>query len=92
MDALTVESSDCAPIATAPTFTIEIVLSLAIFWPHVCPCSSDVDVKRNVLLLKGKQWLDIPIVYNGGSRAVLAIEKGAGGERAFKDAFAAWGQ
>jgi hypothetical protein len=54
--------------------------------------ASDVDLKRNVLLLKGKEWLDIPIVYNGGSRAVLAIEKGADGERAFKDAFAAWGE
>jgi len=54
--------------------------------------ANDVDMKRNVLLLKGKQWLDIPIVYDGGKRAVLAIEKGADGERAFKDAFAVWGQ
>jgi hypothetical protein len=54
--------------------------------------AADVDTKRNVLLLKGKEWLDIPIVYSGGSRAVLAIEKGVDGERAFKDAFAAWGQ
>jgi hypothetical protein len=54
--------------------------------------AGDVDAKRNVLLLKGKEWIDIPIVYSGGSRAVLAIEKGADGERAFKDAFAAWGQ
>jgi hypothetical protein len=54
--------------------------------------ASDVDLKRNLLLLKGKQWLDIPIVYDNGNRAVLAIEKGADGERTFKDAFAAWGQ
>ncbi|CCD89600.1 conserved protein of unknown function [Bradyrhizobium sp. ORS 285] len=54
--------------------------------------ASEVDTKRNVLLLKGKEWIDIPIVYNGGSRAVLAIEKGAEGDRAFKDAFSAWGQ
>jgi len=54
--------------------------------------AGDVDMKRNVLLLKGKEWFDIPIVYSGGSRAVLAIEKGADGERAFKDAFTAWGQ
>ena len=54
--------------------------------------ATDVDMKRNVLLLKGKEWFDIPIVYSTGSRAVLAIEKGADGERAFKDAFAAWGQ
>jgi hypothetical protein len=54
--------------------------------------SGDVDMKRNVLLLKGKEWFDIPIVYSSGSRAVLAIEKGADGDRAFKEAFAAWGQ
>ncbi|MGJ4886760.1 helicase [Bradyrhizobium sp. HKCCYLRH3099] len=54
--------------------------------------AGEVDAKRNVLLLKGKEWIDIPIVYNGGSRAVLAIEKGADGDRAFKDAFSAWGQ
>ncbi|BAM87618.1 conserved hypothetical protein [Bradyrhizobium oligotrophicum S58] len=54
--------------------------------------AGEVDTKRNVLLLKGKEWIDIPIVYSGGSRAVLAIEKGADGERAFKDAFTAWGQ
>jgi len=54
--------------------------------------AGDVDMKRNVLLLKGKEWFDIPIVYSGGSRAVLAIEKGADGERAFKDAFTAWGE
>ncbi|GLH78826.1 hypothetical protein SSBR45G_37350 [Bradyrhizobium sp. SSBR45G] len=54
--------------------------------------ANEVDKTRNVLLLKGKEWIDIPIVYNGGSRAVLAIEKGAEGERAFTDAFTAWGQ
>lgn len=54
--------------------------------------AGEVDTKRNVLLLKGKEWIDIPIIYSGGGRAVLAIEKGADGERAFKDAFTAWGQ
>jgi hypothetical protein len=52
----------------------------------------DVDMKRNIQLLKGKQWFDILIVFNNGDRAILTIEKGADGERAFKDAFAAWGQ
>jgi hypothetical protein len=54
--------------------------------------AADADMKRNVQLLKDLQWFDIPIVYSSGRRAILAIEKGAGGERAFKDAFAAWGQ
>jgi hypothetical protein len=54
--------------------------------------ATDVDMKRNIQLLKDKQWFYIPIVYNSGDRALLEIEKGADGERAFKDAFAAWGQ
>jgi hypothetical protein len=32
------------------------------------------------------------MVYNNGRRAILAIEKGAPGERIFTEAFAAWGQ
>ena len=39
-----------------------------------------------------QERFDIPIVYGNGRRAILAIEKGTPGERAFADAFAAWGQ
>jgi len=50
------------------------------------------DVQRNVDLLKSRPWFDIPIVYNNGGRAILALEKGSPGDRAFADAFAAWGK
>ena len=50
----------------------------------------DADVQRNVQLLKDQPWFDIPIVYNNGGRAILALEKGPPGDRAFADAFAAW--
>ncbi len=50
----------------------------------------DADVQRNVELLKDRPWFDIPIVYNNGGRAILAMEKGPPGDRAFADAFAAW--
>jgi len=52
----------------------------------------DVDVQRNMQLLKDRPWFDIPIVYNNGGRAILALEKGPSGDRAFADAFAAWGE
>jgi hypothetical protein len=51
----------------------------------------DADLQRNVQLLKSRPWFDIPIVYNNGGRAILALEKGPPGDRAFADAFAAWG-
>ena len=50
----------------------------------------DADVQRNTDLLKTRPWFDIPIVYNNGGRAILALEKGPPGDRAFADAFAAW--
>ncbi|HYW59545.1 MAG TPA: hypothetical protein VE909_03400, partial [Xanthobacteraceae bacterium] len=52
----------------------------------------DSEMQRNVALLKGRPWFDVPIVYNDGRRAILAVEKGTPGERAFGDAFAAWRQ
>jgi hypothetical protein len=54
--------------------------------------SSEVDLARNIALLKERPWFDIPIVYNNNKRAILAVEKGTPGERAFQDAFRAWGQ
>lgn len=52
----------------------------------------EMEKTRNIGLLKERAWLDIPMVYNNGRRAILAIEKGAPGERIFTEAFAAWGQ
>jgi hypothetical protein len=52
----------------------------------------DADVQRNMQLLKDRPWFDVPIVYNNGGRAILALEKGPSGDRAFTDAFAAWGK
>jgi hypothetical protein len=52
----------------------------------------DSDRARNLQLLKERSWFDIPLVYANQRRAIIAIEKGAPGERAFGDAFAAWGE
>jgi hypothetical protein len=52
----------------------------------------DADRSRNLQLLKERSWFDVPLVYTNQRRAIIAIEKGAPGERAFGDAFAAWGE
>jgi hypothetical protein len=52
----------------------------------------EADVQRNIQLLKERGWFDIPVVYNNNRRAILALEKGTPGERAFAEAFAAWKQ
>jgi hypothetical protein len=50
------------------------------------------DRVRNLQLLKERSWFDIPLVYTNQRRAIIAIEKGSPGERAFNDAFATWGE
>ena len=52
----------------------------------------EADRARNIQLLKERTWFDVPLVYTNQRRAIIAIEKGAPGERAFNDAFAAWGE
>jgi hypothetical protein len=54
--------------------------------------SLESDMQRNIQLLKERSWFDIPIVYNNNRRAILAMEKGTPGEKAFNDAFATWKQ
>lgn len=54
--------------------------------------ATESDQQRNIQLLKERGWFDIPVVYNNGRRAILAIEKGNPGDKAFADAFGAWGQ
>jgi len=52
----------------------------------------DTDRSRNLQLLKERSWFDVPLVYVNQRRAIIAIEKGAPGDRAFNEAFAAWGE
>jgi len=52
--------------------------------------SVEVDVQKNLKLLKERPWFELPILFNNGRRAILAVEKGASGEEAFKMVFAAW--
>jgi hypothetical protein len=53
--------------------------------------AKESDMKRNLELLKARAWFDIPVVYEDGRRAILAVEKGIIGERALNDALARWG-
>jgi len=52
----------------------------------------DSDRARNLQFLKERSWFDVPLVYVNQRRAIIAIEKGSPGERAFNDAFAMWGE
>jgi hypothetical protein len=54
--------------------------------------TAEADMQRNVQLLKERPWFDIPVAFDDGRRAIIAVEKGPGGERVFSEAFAAWEQ
>lgn len=46
--------------------------------------------KTNLDLLKNRNWIDIPVVYRNGRRALLTMEKGPTGTDAFNKAIAEW--
>jgi hypothetical protein len=48
------------------------------------------DITRNTENMLKQSWIDIPIRFANGRRAVVAIEKGFVGEKVFKDAFTTW--
>ncbi|WP_156419281.1 hypothetical protein [Aureimonas sp. AU12] len=47
-------------------------------------------VDSNLGLLGREEWIDIPIAYSTGQRALMSIEKGIPGDRVFKQALDAW--
>lgn len=49
------------------------------------------DVETNSTLLRRESWIDIPLVYSSGRRALITLEKGAPGNRIFQEALEAWG-
>lgn len=49
------------------------------------------EVRRsNLALMSGQPWLDIAIRYGTGQRALVTLEKGPAGDRAFREALKAW--
>lgn len=52
---------------------------------------AQADATRNMRLLQERTWLDVPLVYNSGRRALITLEKGIPGEKVFTDVLKAWG-
>jgi hypothetical protein len=48
------------------------------------------EVETNLSLLKRDQWLDVPLVYKSGRRALFTMEKGVPGDKVFDEAIKAW--
>jgi len=59
------------------------------FW--IALSAADNDIASNLSLMRERNWIDLPFVYENGQRAILTFQKGPDGEAAFRQAFAAWG-
>lgn len=44
----------------------------------------------NLNLLRRQSWIDVPVVYKSGRRALFTLEKGIPGEKVFEDAMKSW--
>lgn len=59
------------------------------FWIALSAAQSDV--ATNLKLMRDANWVDLPMVYENGQRAILSMEKGTPGARAFEAALTSWG-
>lgn len=51
---------------------------------------AEADMARNLELIGQNGWLDLPLVYGTGRKAILTLEKGVAGNQIFEDVLAEW--
>jgi hypothetical protein len=47
-------------------------------------------VENNLALMSRQSWIDIPLTYKSGRRALISIEKGIPGDKVFQEVLKAW--
>ncbi|MCT8971757.1 hypothetical protein [Microbaculum marinisediminis] len=52
---------------------------------------TEIDQERNVQEITARDFIDIPVSYKDGGRAVLSLAKGESGKAIFQEAFSTWG-
>jgi hypothetical protein len=58
------------------------------FW--IALSASEADISANLALLRDRDWIDLPFIYETGQRGILTFEKGSQGDQVFRKAMAAW--
>ena len=48
------------------------------------------ETEANMALLRRQSWIDVPIIYKSGRRALFTMEKGLPGQKVFDEAMKAW--
>ena len=67
-----------------------IRISDDLFW--IALTKGEREIKYNIELMQLRSWIDIPILYKSGVRAILTLEKGDSGDDVVTRALTAWGQ
>jgi hypothetical protein len=58
---------------------------------HMIALNDFADARAtNLELLRSRNWMDVPLAYRNGRRALLTLQKGEEGMRAFNDAIREW--
>ncbi len=63
-------------------------VSSGLFW--IALSESELDKESNLRLLRERDWIDIPILYESGRRAILTLRKGNDGAQSINSAIQAW--
>ena len=71
-----------------PLVGAEAKITDGFFW--IALSASQADVSSNLALLRDREWIDLPFVYETGQRAILMFKKGVEGDQVFQKAMAAW--
>jgi hypothetical protein len=74
---------------TTPILGSPYKVADGLFW--VLMSGQAKDLTANLASLKSAAFLDIPLVYKSGQRAIMTLTKGEQGEQAFNSAIKAWG-
>jgi hypothetical protein len=48
------------------------------------------EIEANTALLRSKSWIDVPVQYKSGRRALFTMEKGIPGAKVFEEALKVW--
>ena len=54
--------------------------------------AAESDLATNLKMLSERGWIDLPVVYSTGRKAIVTIEKGTDGAEIFESVLAAWSE
>jgi hypothetical protein len=77
------EESAGAPLAATPVKVADKFFLVAL--ENAPPA-----IESNLKLLREQSWIDLPVVYRTGRRALFTMEKGLVGDKVFKEVLDAW--